>query len=235
MHIPPNRRRRCLHAHYLAQRGRSQREIAKQLEVSRATVRSDLQLVETHWASIAAPAADDILLESLHLLNLRLSLAIKYDDVAADADRLSPVDYLRAREGREAQLNALAREIRRTAQDIHRRAEQRPDQPGLYDEEPQESAETSTKLTTSATPDPTISSPEQEIVADQPQEEKIAPETAHLPDPPDHDALINEAIDHFPHLKGQSTEQILTFLDQLTDPDRQYPEIPTPIHAEAAA
>ncbi len=238
MHIPSKRRQRCLRVHYLRQRGNSQRQIAKQLEVSHATVRADLQLVETHWNSIASAAADDILLESLHLLHLRLSLAIKYDDVAANTDRLTPVDYLRAREGRETQLNALAREIRRTAQDIYRRAEQRPDQPGLFDEapqaEPQKLAESTSETDKTDHPEPTISSPAQEIVADRPQEEKNAPETVHLPNPTDLDALISEAIDHFPHLKGQSTEQILAFLDQLTDPDRQNPEIPTPIRAEAA-
>ncbi len=227
MHIPPRRRRRCLHVHYLAQRGRSQREIAEQLEVSRATVRSDLQLIETHWASIAASTADDLLLESLYFLQLRLQLVAEQDIVGNVSGHLEPVEYLRAREAQAAQLNSLAREVRRTAHDVQQRAAQRPDQPGLYDEEPQKLAETTSETDKTDHPGPTISSSAQEIVADRPQEEKNAPETVHLPDPPDLDALISEAIDHFPHLKGQSTEQILTFLDQLTDPEASEPAVYT--------
>ena len=75
-------------------------------------------------------------------------------------------------------------------------------------------------MTISATPKPTISSPEQEIVQSEPEKEKI-------PEEPDHDALIQEAITHFPHLKGQSETQILQFLDQLTTPEPK-------IYAEAA-
>ncbi|MCY3922816.1 MAG: DeoR family transcriptional regulator, partial [Chloroflexi bacterium] len=219
MHIPPKRRRRAIHVHYLTQRGRSQREIAEQLKISKATVRSDLQLIETHWSQIAAPAADDLLLESLRLLQIRLSLAIKHDDVTNNADRLTPVEYLRARENQETRLNALAREIRRTVQQIHLRAEQRPDQPGLYGEEPQELSETSPKSGQTDRPDSMISSPEQEIVADQAPEEKTPAEPVQLPEPPDQDALIAEVLEHFPHLKGQPEEEILQFLDHLTDPN----------------
>ena len=75
MHIPPQRRRRALQAHYLSQRGHAQQQIAEKLGVARATVRADLQLVETHWSSLAAAAADDLLLESLQLLQMRLSIA----------------------------------------------------------------------------------------------------------------------------------------------------------------
>ena len=230
MHIPPKRRRRAIHVHYLTQRGFSQRKIAEQLKISKATVSTDLQLIETHWSQIAGPAADDLLLESLQLLQIRLSLAVKNDDVTNNADRLTPVEYLRARENQETRLNALAREIRRTVQQIHLRAEHRPDQPGLYEEEPQELSETSPKSAQTDRPESTISSPEQEIVPDQAPEEKTPTEPVQLPDPPDQDALIAEAVEHFPHLKGRSAEQILQFLDQITDPSAQEP----PIYAEAA-
>ena len=230
MHIPPKRRRRAIHVHYLTQRGFSQRKIAEQLKISKATVGSDLQLIETHWSQIAGPAADDLLLESLQLLKIRLSLAIKHDDISNNSDRLTPVEYLRARENQETRLNALAREIRRTVQQIHQRAEQRADQPGLYDEEPQELSESKPESAQIDRPESTISSPEQEIVPDRAPEEKTPTEPVQLPDPPDQDALIAEAVEHFPHLKGQSAEQILQFLDQITDPSAQEP----PIYAEAA-
>ena len=223
MHIPPRRRRRAIRIHYLTQCGASQRQIAEKLKISKATVRSDLQLIETHWSSIAAPAADDLLLESLHLLEIRLSQAIKQNPVADNANRLTPVEYLRARDAQQTQLNALAREIRRTVQQVHQRAEQRADQPDLYDEEPQNLSETSAESTQTDPPDSTISSPEQEIVPDPAPQEKNTAEAAQ-------DALIAEAVQHFPHLKGQSAEQILQFLDQLTDPKEQE----AVLYAEAA-
>ena len=231
MFIPPKRRRRIMRAHHLRQQGHSLRQIAEKLNISVATVRADLKLAQTHWATIAAASADDLLLESLHLLQIRLTLAIKRDYVADNASRLTPVDYLRARDAQETQLNHLAREIRRTAHDVHRRAAQRPDQPDLFDEEPQELAETITESTKIEPPNSTISSPEQEIVQSQPPQEKIPAETAQSPDI---HALIAEAVEHFPHLKGQSEQQILQFLDQLTDPDSQNPEIPPQIYAQAA-
>ena len=227
MQITPKHRRRCIRAHYLTQRGESIKQIAETLNISRATVRSDLQLVETHWSQLAAATADDILLESLQLLQLRLTIAIEHNPVHILRDRLTATEILRAEDARDTQLTALAREIRRTVQEVHRRADQRPNQPALEDDNPQISDETVTKLPISATPDQTISSPEQEIVDSDASEEKF-------PDPPDQDALIAEAIDHFPHLKGQSAEQILRFLEELTDPEAQNPEIPPQIYAEAA-
>ena len=181
MHIPPKRRRRALRIHQLTQCGASQRQIAEKLKISKTTIRADLQLIETHWSSLAAPAADDLLLQSLQLLRIRLSRAIKRDPVAHNANRLTPVEYLRACDARETQLNGLAREIRRTVQQVHRRAEQRPDQPDLFDEEPQELAETITESTQIAPPNSTISSPQQEIVPDQAPEEKIPTESIRPP------------------------------------------------------
>ena len=115
MSIPPQRRRRAVNAHFLTQRGFDQEKIALLFEISHDAVRSDLQLVETHWSELAAALADDLLLQSLQLLQSRLILALKHDPVEHNADRLTPVDYLRARDARETQFNGLAREIRRTA------------------------------------------------------------------------------------------------------------------------
>ena len=157
MHITPKRRRRAMRVHYLTQRSGTQKDIAAQLNVSKATVRADLQLVETHWSSIASAAADDLLLESLHLLQIRLSLAIKNDDVANQISRLTSVEFLRARDAQENQLNTLAREIRRTAQEVQRRAAQRPDQPELYEEDAQDLAEPAETTPESAQIDPPIS------------------------------------------------------------------------------
>ncbi len=227
MHITPKRRRRAMRVHYLTQRSGTQKDIAAQLNISKATVRADLQLVETHWSSIASAAADDLLLESLHLLQLRLTLALKNDDVANQISRLTSVEYLRARDAQENQLNTLAREIRRTAQEVQRRAAQRPDQPELYEEDSQDLAETTPESTQIDPPNSTISSPEQEITADQPETEKI-------PTDPDLEALVEEAVQHFPHLKGKSPDQIVLFLDRITNPETPDSEYPAEIYAEAA-
>ena len=233
MHITPKRRRRVIQIHYLAQRGLTQRQIAEQLDVSRDTVRADLQLIESHWSTIAAAAADDLLLESLQLLRIRLSIAVMTDGPSKLIEHLSPVEYLRAHEAHEAQLSALAREIRRTAAAVHQRAAQRPDQPALYDDQDAQtepkSAQTSPKPTKNGRPEETISSPQQEIVPAEAPEEKIPPE----PTPSEElDAMIEEAVTLFPHLKGQSPTQILQFLDELTDPTQESQPIPYP---EAAA
>ena len=172
MHITPKQRRRSMRAHYLRQQGHSLQHIADTSKTSVATVRADLKLAETHWSSIAAATADDLLLRSLHLLQLRLNLALKQDAVANNAKHLTPAEYLRARDAQETQLNSLAREIRRTVQEVHRRAEKRPDQPDLFEEEPQELAETTTKLSQIEPPDSMIPSPEQEIVEARPKTEK---------------------------------------------------------------
>ena len=233
MHISPKRRRRVIQIHYLAQRGLTQRQIAEQLDVSRAVVRADLQLIESHWSTIAAAAADDLLLESLQLLRIRLSIAVMTNAPAKLGEQLSPIDYLRAHEAHEAQLSGLAREIRRTAQAVHQRAAQRPDQPALYDDQDAQTepkpAQTSPKPTKNGRPEETISSPEQEIVPTEVAEEKIPPEPAHSDEL---DAMIEEAVTLFPHLKGQSPAQILQFLDELTDPTKETDPIPYP---EAAA
>ena len=88
MHIPPKRRRRILNAHHLRQQGQSLRKIAEQLHVSHATIRADLQLVESHWSELAAPAADDLLLNQLHILRCLLVKLVE-EDLVQKYSRLS--------------------------------------------------------------------------------------------------------------------------------------------------
>ena len=228
MHISPTRRRRIMRVHFLRQQGMSTRSIAKTLDISHSTVREDLKLVETHWSSIAAAAADDLLLESLQLLNYRLVLALENKAVSRNAQRLTPADYLRARDAHETQLTNLSREVRRTAQAVHQRAAQRPDQPELYesdDKEPQNLAKPTPKSSTAFHSNSTISSPEQEIIENSAPEEKISPNPTPNPEPPDQDAIIEEVLTHFPHLKGRSNEQILQFLDQFTNQREDHAQI----------
>ena len=233
MRITPKQRRRALRVHYLRQQGQSLKHIAEQLNVAVSTVRADLKLVQAHWSRIAAAAADDLLLESLQLLQIRLAIAVKGEVIGNNAKYLTPVEYIRAEDARNTQLNALAREIRRTVKDVHQRAGQPPDQPELYDEEPQEPqepqelAETTSKSSQIEPPNSTISSPEQEIVDSEAQKEK-------LPGEPNQDALIEEAIQHFPHLEGQPEDQILQFLDQITNPEGENQDQSPEIYAEAA-
>ena len=149
MNITPKQRRRAVTTHFYRQKGHSLKNIAALLKVSVATVRADLQLVETHWSQIASATADDLLLESLYLLQLRLTDVLKGAAISSNVQRLTPTEYLRAEDAKDTQLTALAREIRRTVQQVHQRAEQRPnqledqheDQPELYDEAPQEAEE----------------------------------------------------------------------------------------------
>ena len=232
MYVPPKQRRRCLRVHYLRQRGTSLKQIAEQLDLSVATVRADLKLVENHWSSIAAAAADDLLLESLQLLQFRLRLALNDDLLAKIAVNLTPVEMLRAHEAHQQRLDNLAREIRRTVEQVHRRAEQRTDQTVLAEDDLQELEKTTPKSSQIAPSDPTISSPEREIVESQAAQEKTTEEPIPDPDPPELEALIAEAVEHFPQLRGQSPDQILTFLDQLTDPTHERDPIPP---AKAAA
>ena len=274
MQIHPARRRRALRVHYLQQRGDSLRKIAEQLGVSHTTVRDDLRLLESHWSSIAAPAADDLLLESLQLLQFRLVLATRGDEVARLSDRLTPgripprprrpgraVDRARARDPAHCRRGSPPRRAapgptrprRRTAANPGRSpptfhsltarirrspsAEQEiveipapeeklpsnPIQPTPPDRQaeaaptPAETAEVSTALQSEST----IASAEREIVEiPAPAGNTSFQLPSNSPSPPAYDELLNEVIDHFPQLKGQSEEQILAFLDQFTSLQR---------------
>ena len=228
MHISPQRRRRALRVHFLRQQGFSLRRIAEHLDLSHTTVRDDLRLVESHWSTIASAAADDLLLESLQLLNHRLTLAFRNEAVSRNAKRLTPVEYLRAQDAHETRLTHLAREVRRTAAAVQQRAQQRPDQPELYesdDEEPQTPAKHTPKSSTAFHPNSTISSPGLEIVEIPAPEEKFPSTPTQTAQPPDQDAVIEEVLTIFPHLKGRSDREILDFLDQFTNPKEDHAQI----------
>ena len=72
MNISPQRRQRIVRAHHLRRNGRSQTESADLLGVSKATVNADLKLLEADWANIAELTHDDLLLDQIEQLNLRL-------------------------------------------------------------------------------------------------------------------------------------------------------------------
>ncbi len=223
MQITAKQRRRAIETHFFRQKGHSLDRIAALLKVSVATVRADLQLVETHWSQIAAAAADDLLLESLHLLQLRLTDVLKGAAIKSNVQFLTPTEYLRAEDAKDTQLTALAREIRRTALAVHQRAEQRPnqleDQPELDAEAPQEAeelqkpAETPPESSQIEPPDSTISSPEQEIVQSEAETEKF-------PENPDRDDQIDAAIQQL--------------FDQFAANEAQEQEISPQTYAEAA-
>ena len=59
-------------AHHLRRNGRSQSQSAKILGVSRATVNADLKLLDAEWTNIAELTHDDLLLDQIEQLNLRL-------------------------------------------------------------------------------------------------------------------------------------------------------------------
>ncbi len=225
MHISPKRRRRCLNIHHLSMQGHSQRQIAKRLEVSHATVRSDLQLIETHWADIAAPAADDLLLEQLHLIREQTARINEFNIMETFGKHMTISEYLKACDDRDARVLAYIREARRTIEAVHRRAGEREAQPDLYEDAETDTnpSETSTKSDITVQPESVSPQPELEIVASDPSQEKNPPETAQTDPDPLLDPIIQEAIALFPQLKGKPTEEILTFLDQLTDPANEQP------------
>ena len=140
-------------------------------------------------------------------------------------------------DARDAKILAYLRETRRTIDAIHRRAKEREAQPDLYaddqdEETTQELAETNPKLAQTVHPNSTSPQPEQEIVPTEAPEEKIPEKTIQPASDPLLDSIINDALEVFPQLKGQSPDQILNFLDQLTDPAKEEP--PIPVYAEAA-
>lgn len=239
MHIPPKRRRRCLQVHHLSMRGIAQRKIAKQLGVSHATVRADLRLIESHWSDIAAPAADDLLLDQLQLLREQTQRIARLDLVETFGTHLTMPELIKVFDARDAKVLAFIRETRRTIDAVHRRAAEREAQPELYEDDIetlQETDETAPKLDNSVHQNSASSQPEQEIVAPEAVLEKNPPATIQPdPDPsldPLLDPILDEAITLFPHLKGQPPDQILDFLDQLTEPTPDEDQLP--IYADAA-
>ena len=241
MHIQPKRRRRCLKVHSLTMQGLSQRKIAEQLKISHAAVRADQQLIETHWSEIAAPAADDLLLQQLDLLRRETARIAREDIMETFGNHITMAEYIKACDARDAKILAYLRETRRTIDAIHRRAKEREARPDLYQDEDQndaettqELAETSSKLAQTVHPESASPQPEQEIVPAKAPEEKIPQKTIHPASDPLLDSIINDALEFFPQLKGQSPDQILAFLDQLTDPTNESDPVPEALYAEAA-
>ena len=223
MHIPPARRRRILTVHHLRQQGKSLRKIAEQLKVSHATVHADLKLVETHWSEIALPAADDLLLNQLHIIQRRLARVLQQDLSAAFNHRLSPDEYTRLYAVQANELATLLREARRTVAAVQRRAEQRPEQevdiPDYVEPTPEPAAPTVDTpdsdlpgLTNANHSEQRISQPAQEIIKSSLSEKNAANHS----DQPLPDNLYEEAKALLDQLRGQE------------------PSHPPPVFADAA-
>ncbi|MDE2967981.1 MAG: hypothetical protein OXS30_10935 [Chloroflexota bacterium] len=129
MKISFRRRQRALKVHELRQQGRSLRNIGKQLDISHATVLSDLKLIETHWSEVTQESADDFQLEQFSLLQRRLR-ALLQRDLLKEFGRITPQDFIRIYEAHNRELAILLRETRRLTDQLHRRAERRELEPG---------------------------------------------------------------------------------------------------------
>ena len=209
MHIPPKRRRRCLNVHHLRQQGQSLRQIGAQLQISHATVRADLQLLESHWSEIAAPAADDLLLDQLHILRCLLVKLVE-EDLIQRYSRVSVPEFTRLYEIRASEIATVLREVRQTAAQIQRRAAQRETRPELDREAVQEPAEPQPELSTTNHSIQRISQPQQEIVELAPAEKVSA---IHPAEPLPDDIL----------------EQAQAFLDELREHEiNPQPVLPSP-------
>ncbi len=121
MNISPRRRLRALRVHELRQQGRSLRNIGKLLDISHATVLSDLKLIETHWSRITQQSADDFQLEQFGMLQRRLRAVLRHDLLREFGD-LSPNDFIRLYDSHNHELAILLRETRRLADQLHQRA-----------------------------------------------------------------------------------------------------------------
>ncbi|MXX47307.1 MAG: hypothetical protein F4Z38_03205 [Chloroflexi bacterium] len=124
MQISPRRRQRALRVHELRQRGRSLRNIGKQLDISHSTVLADLKLIETRWSEFTRQSTDDFQLEQLALMQRRLRMLLRRD-LLKEFGRLSPVDFVRIHEAHNQELAILLRETRRLAAQLRERADLR--------------------------------------------------------------------------------------------------------------
>ncbi len=121
MSISPRRRRRILRAHKLRQQGHSVRRIGKSLRVSHATIVADLKLLETHWSEVVDQSADDLLLEQLRLLQIRLRKVMDFDMLKSFGHCVA-ADFARIYQAHVAEQATLLRETRRTVAQLHERA-----------------------------------------------------------------------------------------------------------------
>ena len=124
MQISPRRRQRALRVHELRQRGRSLRNIGKQLDISHSTVLADLKLIETRWSEFTRQSTDDFQLEQLALMQRRLRMLLRRDLLKAFGS-LSPSDFVRLHEAHNQELAILLRETRRLAAQLRERADLR--------------------------------------------------------------------------------------------------------------
>ena len=124
MQISPRRRQRALRVHELRQRGRSLRNIGKQLDISHSTVLADLKLIETRWSEFTRQSTDDFQLEQLALMQRRLRMLLRRDLLKAFGS-LSPSDFVRLHEAHNQELAILLRETRRLAAQLRERSDLR--------------------------------------------------------------------------------------------------------------
>ena len=124
MQISPRRRQRALRVHELRQRGRSLRNIGKQLDISHSTVLADLKLIETRWSEFTRQSTDDFQLEQLALMQRRLRMLLRRDLLKAFGS-LSPSDFVRLHEAHNQELAVLLRETRRLAAQLRERSDLR--------------------------------------------------------------------------------------------------------------
>ncbi len=194
MNISPRRRLRALKVHELRQQGRSLRNIGKLLEISHATVLSDLRLVETHWSRITQQSADDFQLEQLAMLQRRVRILLRRDLLREFGD-LSPTDFIRLYESHNHELAILLRETRRLADQLHQRADLR-DVDLDQDELP-----------------PKLGFPEEELTAAQPPAAPAKPGKSRKSQPResttrDHGIPKPTKLNHSNHQKPSKTRQI---------------------------
>ena len=124
--ISPRRRRRIFRAHQLRQEGLTLEQIARQLNVSIATVHADLRALEENWTALTQDIHDDLLLQQIARLDHRLERLNRLDPVADAIFALGPdaqltPDQLDRIEERHARRLAQAeREFRMLLKQLHR-------------------------------------------------------------------------------------------------------------------
>ena len=134
MQISPRRRQRALRVHELRQRGRSLRNIGKQLDISHSTVLADLKLIETRWSEFTRQSTDDFQLEQLALMQRRLRMLLRRDLLKVFGS-LSPSDFVRLHEAHNQELAILLRETRRLAAQLRERSHLRDAESGQPSDE----------------------------------------------------------------------------------------------------
>ena len=135
MQISPQRRQRMLREHHLRQSGYSQAQIARELNVSRATVHADLKLLEAEWSVVAELTHDDLLLDQIERINLRLQRLLSLEPVDLIEQlglpmdiRVSLAEMIRLYTVHQQSINAAARELRLLLRQLRTDTRQRADE-----------------------------------------------------------------------------------------------------------